>query len=123
MTLRYSKAPSTRQLKVGELIKRIVSDIFIKEGMEMPTGGILTIAEARISADLSAVTIFWTLLNNDSNLDDKKLVRKYLDDKTPFIRKMMSQKIILKKMPHLRFVEKKAEDSIDKLYCILSNIK
>jgi ribosome-binding factor A len=100
MTLRYSKPPSQRQLRVSELIRAEISNAFtrgilINYGLDSIT---LSVSEVRISPDLKIATAFLsTLIEKDKEILKPILSRLSLD-----IRKVISPKLNLRSAPEIR---------------------
>lgn len=107
MTMRYSKPPSQRQLKVAEEIKKSVSYILSTDQLFHPAleNAIISITEVRISADLKAATLFFTNINGD-----KEGIIEVMNGFTPEIRRLVAKSVKLRYTPNLRFVY---DDNID----------
>lgn len=100
MTLRYSKPPSQRQLRVSELIRAEISSvltrgILINYGLDSIT---LSVSEVRISPDLKISTAFLSTLMEK----DKEIVKPILAKLSSDIRRTISSKLKLRSAPEIR---------------------
>jgi len=97
------KAPSQRQLRVGEEIRHVLSDIFLKEDFYDENRNRLTItfSEVRISPDLRNATVYAFPLGG------KKISESIdtLNRLEPTIRRMVAQKIHMRGVPMFVFRE------------------
>ena len=98
MTMRYSKPPTQRQLRVSQSIKRILSEVFIKESVCPPGGGIFTIVEVRISPDLSLATAFVSVIGSKN---DPKTLSDYLENRSSMLRSILGQTMVCRKVQSL----------------------
>ena len=62
---------SQRQLRVGELVKQNLGQIFLRNEAKIPTSdtNLITVTEVRMSTDLKSARVYLTSFNN-SSLDD-----------------------------------------------------
>lgn len=118
MTMRYSKNPSHRQLKVAEEIRKRVSQLMLNGDIYHPylEGIILSINDARISSDLGMATIFFTHSGGE-----KKNVLEVLNSLVPEIRMILAKKIQLRMVPQLRFVYDETIDNSVRIGNLLNN--
>jgi len=98
-----SKAPSQRQLRVGEEIRHVLSDIFLKEDFYDENRNRLTItfSEVRISPDLRNATVYSFPLGG-KNISETISTLNRLE---PTIRRMVAQKIRMRSVPMFVFKE------------------
>lgn len=96
-----SKVPSQRQLRVGEEIRHVLSDIFLREDFydENRKRITVTFSEVRISSDLRNATVYAFPLGgkNTSNIIE------FLNHIEPTIRNRVAQKIHMKRVPTFAF--------------------
>lgn len=99
--LRAGKAPSQRQLRVGEEIRHILADLFRRGDFRDPELQNLnvTITEVRISPDLRAATAFMTPLGGE-HMDETLAALKRA---APFLRSQIARLINLRYAPVLSF--------------------
>tara|TARA_Y100000816_G_C26017244_1_gene532067 strand:- start:90 stop:458 length:369 start_codon:yes stop_codon:yes gene_type:complete len=101
MADRIGKQVSQRQLRVGEMIKQSLSMIFIRNEAKIPNfeTNNITVTEVRMSQDLKIAKAYVLPLGGkDADKTIKKLVEYSF-----LIRKILSQKIIMKFLPKLLF--------------------
>ena len=95
------RAPSQRQLKVGELIRHALAEIFVRG--EIVDGVLnqfsLTVSEVRMTPDLKLATVFVLPLGGEGAED----AVKHLDKHKRFLRGKLARRVNLKFMPELRF--------------------
>ncbi len=98
---------SQRQLQIGENIKRIMSEIFLREDILTVPGSLITILEADVSPDAKNARIYIDIFGNEKIHD--KIVEK-LNDMRPFFRHQMSKKVVLRTIPEIVFMLDKTQD-------------
>lgn len=98
-----------RQNKVSRLVQKEMGDLFQKEGTRYFKGGLATVTNVEISADLSIAKIYLSLLN----LKPKETI-ELLMEKRPEIRKHLSDRVKnqLRIVPDLRFFVDDSYDAI-----------
>ncbi|HQS83851.1 MAG: ribosome-binding factor A [Alphaproteobacteria bacterium 16-39-46] len=96
---------SLRLLRVGEEIRRILSEIFERGDIKNAdlSNYLITITEVSVSPDLGHADVFVTSLKSDETT--MPLILKGLKDKAPFLRHMLSKRVTFKRLPHLHFKE------------------
>lgn len=109
---------SQRQLQIGENLKRVMSEIFLREDILTVPGSYITILEADVSPDAKNVRIFIDIFGNDTI--HEKIVEK-LNEMTPFFRHQMAKKITLRTVPEIIFVLDKTQDKALNLEKLLSD--
>jgi len=102
------KAPSQRQLRVGELIRHILAEMFMRGEVHDPAldGVSVTVSEVRVSGDLKHATVFVAPLGGR---DLEKLLQA-LDRHKKFLRGAVGKQLTVKFTPELKFV---ADTSFD----------
>ena len=95
------KQPSNRQLKVGQQIRFLVSNLFIKEDFifENFDSKYLTIVDVVLSNDLKNAKIFVTTNSNVAN----KIFIDELNQKTKLIQKKIASNLNSKFTPKIKF--------------------
>lgn len=98
------KAPSQRQLRVGEEIRHALSGVFMREEFRDPALAhvTLTVTEVRASPDLRNATAFVVPLGG-LDTAERKEVLKGLRRVAPFLRSQIAKAIHLKFAPMLSF--------------------
>ena len=104
---------SQRQLRVGELIKQSLGQIFLKEEAKVPTimTRNITVTEVRMSPDLKNARAYVIPLGGK---DTEKAVN-VLTEFSYLIRKALSKKIDMKFLPKVSFVGDKSFDYAEKI--------
>src|SRR3990170_8276364 len=95
------KAPSQRQLKVGELIRHALAEIFARGEIadDVVNDASLTVSEVRMSPDLKLATAFVMPLGGEGAAE----AVAHLDQHKRFLRGELARKVNLKFMPDIRF--------------------
>jgi ribosome-binding factor A len=92
---------SQRQLQIGENIKRIMSDIFLRDDILHVPGSIITVLEADVSPDAKNAKIYIDIFGNEAM--HAKIVDK-LNEAAPHFRYQMAKKVTLRVVPEISFV-------------------
>ncbi len=102
--------PSQRQLRVGELIRRSLSEVLARGDVHDPDLGrmSITVGEVRTSPDLKVATVYILPLGGK----DADVALKLLARNAHELRRVVSRKLTLKFSPELRF---RIDDTFDKL--------
>jgi len=98
---RREKGPSQRQLKVGELIRHALAEIFARGEIadDVINAASLTVSEVRMSPDLKLATAFVMPLGGEGAAE----AVAHLDQHKRFLRGELARKVNLKFMPEIRF--------------------
>ncbi|MGI9364774.1 MAG: 30S ribosome-binding factor RbfA [Rhizobiaceae bacterium] len=117
-----SKAPSQRQLRVGELVRHALSDVLSRESFNDPVldNQMISVSEVRMSPDLKIATCFISPLGgrrqNGMGNADAKFICKALARHAKIIRAratpMLGQ---MKYMPSFRFLEDTSFDNFARI--------
>ena len=102
------KAPSHRQLRVGEEVRRIISSFLMRGDFftSVPMGSV-TVTEVSISPDLRRAVVYIAPLARATDMDD---VLTALKEVAYLMRKQVSKEMRMKFTPTLQF---KYDDSFD----------
>jgi ribosome-binding factor A len=114
MTKKFDKTtlgPSQRQLRVGELIRRALSDILVKGAIHDPDLNrvSITVGEVTTSADLKIATAYVCPLGGQEGESTIALLVKNKYE----IRRAISKELTLKYVPDLRFRLDETYDRMD----------
>lgn len=103
--------PSQRQLRVGELIRRTLSDVLLRGEVHDPelNRHSITVGEVRASPDLKVATVYVMPLGGHDAQDALKALRVNQRELRHHIAKAMS----LKYAPELRFILDETFDRMD----------
>mgnify|MGYP001444411089 CR=1 FL=1 len=104
---------SQRQLRVGELVKQSLGQIFLREEAKLPSLNTksITVTEVRMSADLKNAKAYIVPLGGK----DTDLVVSTLTEFSHLVRKALSKKLDIKFLPRLYFVEDKSFDYAERI--------
>lgn len=99
--MRGSKAPSQRQLRVGELIRHALAEVFARGDLRDPDleGVALTVVEVSVSPDLKKARAFVMPLGGGN----ANAVADALNRSKRYLRGQVSQRVSLKHMPDVSF--------------------
>ena len=107
--------PSSRQLKVGELIKRALSEIFAPGFLDVELFNMVSFTEARVNADLQSALVFVDSLNN---ID---AVLRELEKHKNAIRRELARRVDLKFIPNLNFKADKSAEYAKKIEDLIAS--
>ena len=112
---------SQRQLRVGELIKQSLGQIFLRDEAKVPTLETknITVTEVRMSADLKNARAYVIPLGGKGT---DKAVNK-LTKFSYLIRKALSKKIDMKFLPKVSFIGDKSFDYAEKIEKLIQKNK
>jgi len=96
-----SRPPSQRQLKVGELIRHALAEIFARGEIadDVLSRHSLTVPEVRMSPDLKLATVFVLTLGGS----EAEEAVDHLNKHKRYLRGLLAKRVSLKFMPELRF--------------------
>jgi ribosome-binding factor A len=111
--------PSQRQLRVGELVRKDVSDILSRGTLSDPAldGVIISVPEVRMTPDLRVATCLVMPLGGR---DGDKVVAG-LNRSSRIIRRELARRLTMKFMPDLRFVLDTRFDDDDRITTLLNS--
>ncbi len=114
-----AQGPSQRQLRVAELIRRALSEIFARGDLHDPDldGKPITVGEVRVSPDLRHATVFVLPLGGIQV--DETLVA--LDRSRRELRRAVTAAVDLKFSPELKFQADTSFDQMDRTRALLSS--
>ena len=112
---------SQRQLRVGELIKQSLGQIFLRDEAKVPSMETknITVTEVRMSPDLKNARAYVIPLGGK---DTEKAVEK-LTEFSHLIRKALSKKIDMKFLPKVSFIGDKSFDYAEKIEKLIAKNK
>ena len=108
---KFGDGPSQRQLRVGELIRRTLSDVLIRGDIHDPDLNrmSITVAEVRTSADLRVATAYVLPLGGQGKDEALDALRRNRHE----LRRAVTKDLTLKFSPELRFVIDDTFDLMD----------
>jgi ribosome-binding factor A len=123
MVRRASRAPTQRQLRVGEEIRHSIA--WALERGEVRdhaiVGVAITVTEVRISPDLKNATVFATPLGGG----DQEMVMAVtggLNRAAPFFRRMVAKQLDLRAVPKLKFVPDVSFDKASEIDALMRSV-
>lgn len=113
-----SAGPSQRQLRVGEVIRRTLSEVLARGDIhdEDLAGVSITVGEVRTSPDLKMATVFVLPLGGQ----DADRIIKALNTNSKELRRQVNKGMTLKFSPKLRFLIDESFDRMDETRRLLA---
>jgi len=122
MIKQNNNAPfSQRQLRVGELIKQSLGQIFLRDEAKVPileTKNI-TVTEVRMSPDLKNARAYVIPLGGKNTEKAVDILTEF----SPLIRKALSKKVDMKFLPKVSFISDKTFDYAEKIEKLIQKNK
>ena len=115
------RAYSQRQLRVGELVKQNLGELFIRNEAKIPSinSKLVTVTEVRMTPDLKTARVYIIPLGG---VDTKETVR-ILTENSHLVRKALSKRLDIKFLPKLNFVEDNSFEYAEKIEKIIKKNK
>ena len=112
---------SQRQLRVGELIKQSLCQIFLRDEAKVPSLETknITVTEVRMSPDLKNARAYVIPLGGKDTENAVNVLTKF----SHLIRKALSKKIDMKFLPKVSFVGDKSFDYAEKIEKLIQKNK
>ena len=112
---------SQRQLRVGELIKQSLGQIFLRDEAKVPTliTKNITVTEVRMSPDLKNARAYVIPLGGKDTDNAVNVLTKF----SHLIRKALSKKIDMKFLPKVSFIGDKSFDYAEKIEKLIQKNK
>jgi len=118
MTLRYTKPPTQRQLRVGELIRTEISVVFSRGVIPVALENMfITVTEVRVSPDLKMATAFLTAFDGDRDKLEPMLKSLGIE-----IRRIITPKLNLRFSPEIRLVFDDSTDYATRIENLLNKV-
>ncbi|GCC51152.1 ribosome-binding factor A [Chryseotalea sanaruensis] len=111
---------STRQQRVAKLIQKEMSDIFQRDRRGLLDNAFLSIAEVRVSPDLSVAKLYISMML----VKDKQALLAKINDHKKEFRKLLGDKVgkQLRIVPEIVFYVDEVEENAQKLDDIINNL-
>lgn len=112
-----SRGPTQRQLRVGEMIRHALAEIFMRSDIVDPDFDChdVTVTEVRVSPDLRNASIYVTPFGNG----DPTALKAALMRHQRFLRGELAKRVDLKYMPQLSFELDDSFDNAERIEAIL----
>ncbi len=100
-----------RQRQVAGVIQEELNDIFRRLGLNMISGGMVSISSVKVTPDLLEARIYLSLFK----IDDEKAAMKKIEDRAWEIKKELTGRVKnqLRRMPILQFYQ---DDTLDHVF-------
>lgn len=117
-SINEGRGPSQRQLRVGEVIRRALSDVLMRGDLHDPDLAhvSITVSEVRTSPDLKVATAFVLPLGGGNVAE----VLEALNRNRAELRRAVNKAVTLKFSPELRFLEDTSFDRMDRTRTLLA---
>ena len=104
---------SQRQLRVGELVKQNLGELFIRNEAKIPSlnSKMITVTEVRMTPDLKTARVYVIPLGGE----DIEETVKILTDYSHLVRKALSKRLDIKFLPKLCFIEDNSFEYAEKI--------
>ena len=112
---------SQRQLRVGELVKQNLGELFIRNEAKIPSvnSKLITVTEVRMTPDLKTARVYVIPLGG---IDTKEIVR-ILTENSHLVRRALSKRLDIKFLPKLTFVEDNSFEYAEKIERLIKKNK
>ena len=113
MSKKNIKTVSQRQLRVGEMVKQALCNIFMRGEAKLPNleTSNITVTEVRMSPDLKTAKAFVLPLGGKNATEAIDVLKEF----SFVVRKVLSKKISIKFLPKLLFVKDDSFDYAEKI--------
>ena len=113
MSKKNIKTVSQRQLRVGEMVKQALCNIFMRGEAKLPNleTSNITVTEVRMSPDLKTAKAFVLPLGGKNATEVLDILKEF----SFVVRKVLSKKISTKFLPKLLFVKDESFDYAEKI--------
>ena len=112
---------SQRQLRVGELVKQKLGEIFIRNEAKIPSINtkVITVTEVRMTPDLKTARTYVIPLGGIDMSETVSVLTEY----SHLVRKALSKKLDIKFLPKLAFVEDNSFEYAEKIERLIKKNK
>ena len=116
-----TKTFSQRQLRVWELVKQNLGELFIRNEAKIPSinSKLITVTEVRMTPDLKTARVYVIPLGG---IETKETVR-ILTEYSHLVRKALSKRLDIKFLPKLTFVEDNSFEYAEKIERLIEKNK
>ena len=113
MSKKNTRTVSQRQLRVGEMVKQALCNIFMRGEAKLPNleTSNITVTEVRMSPDLKTAKAFVLPLGGKNATEAIDVLKEF----SFVVRKVLSKKISTKFLPKLLFVKDESFDYAEKI--------
>ncbi len=111
---------SFRPNRVGDLIREDLSTLLTRGEVHDPDIGFITLTTVKVSPDLQLARVFYTSLGDAAS---RQKTAKALERATPFLRRLIGQRLRLRRVPVLDFRFDESVGHQDRIEQILRDLK
>ena len=117
----FQRSFSQRQLRVGELVKQNLGELFIRNEAKIPSfnSKLITVTEVKMTPDLKTARVYVIPLGG---IGTKETVR-ILTENSHLVRRALSKRLDIKFLPKLTFVEDNSFEYAEKIEKIIKKNK
>jgi len=110
---------STRQKKIGKLLQRDLSEMFMREAREYTSGAMVSVTVVRVTSDLSIARVYLSIFPTDK----KDEVFNIINEHASKLRYLLGQRVgkQLRVIPELHFFIDDSLDYIDNIDRLLKD--
>ena len=122
MGSKISQKPlSQRQLRVGELVKQNLGELFIRNEAKIPliNSKIITVTEVRMTPDLKTARVYVIPLGGEGTKETVRILTEF----SHLVRRALSKRLDIKFLPKLTFVGDNSFEYAEKIEKIIKKIK
>ena len=118
---RSQRTYSQRQLRVGEMIKQNLGELFIRDEAKIPSinSKLVTVTEVRMTPDLKTARVYVIPLGGKEIKETVRILTEY----SHLVRRALSKRLDIKFLPKLTFVEDNSFEYAEKIENIIKKIK
>ena len=112
---------SQRQLRVGELVKQNLGEIFIRNEAKIPliNSKLITVTEVRMTPDLKTARVYVIPLGGEGTKETVRILTEF----SHLVRRALSKRLDIKFLPKLTFVEDNSFEYAEKIEKIIKKNK
>ena len=112
---------SQRQLRVGEMIKQNLGELFIRDEAKLPliNSKLITVTEVRMTPDLKTARVYVIPLGGKEIKETVRILTEY----SHLVRRALSKRLDIKFLPKLTFVEDNSFEYAEKIERIIKKNK
>ena len=122
MNDQFTQRPfSQRQLRVGELVKQNLGQLFLRNEAKIPSinSKLITVTEVRMTPDLKTARVYVIPLGGKDTKETVRILTEY----SHLVRKALSKRLDIKFLPKLIFVEDNSFEYAEKIEKIIKKNK
>ena len=108
---------SQRQLRVGELVKQNIGELFIRNEAKIPSinSKLVTVTEVRMTPDLKTARVYVIPLGGINTKETVRILTEY----SHLVRRALSKRLDIKFLPKLNFIEDNSFEYAEKIERII----